>query len=77
MVANLRTRSYEVIDGPFPEDCPNHDISSVQVVPNRPGEIVYVLNRSFYDELGECRKRHDLVHLNLNTGVENVLLIDW
>ena len=76
MVVDLDTKSYQIVKELLPESCKNYEISSVQVVPNRPNEILYVLNQYFYNELGEYRKRHDLVHFNIETREEKVLLID-
>lgn len=75
LVADFETKSYEAVKV-FPEECKNYEVSSVQVVPNRPNEVLYVLNRYFFDELGAYRRRHELVHLNLETRDETVLLID-
>ncbi|MEL7342476.1 MAG: hypothetical protein AAGM67_18485, partial [Bacteroidota bacterium] len=75
IVADFETDRYEIIRDW--QDCKNYEISSVAPLPNHPNEILYVLNQFYYDEEGEYRKRHDLVHLDLNTGEENMLLIDF
>ncbi len=80
MLADLDQRTYQLITNRFSElnwECKNLEISSVQVVPNRPNEVLYVLNQYFYNDSGEYRKRHDIVHLDIETGAENVLLIDF
>jgi len=79
LLADLASETYQVVPSQLVSltpSCRNYQISSVQVVPNRPNEILYVLNQFFYTASGEYRKRHDLIHLNVETGEERVLLID-
>ncbi|MEO1712925.1 MAG: hypothetical protein AAFU60_06280 [Bacteroidota bacterium] len=79
LLADLASETYQVVPSQLvslTSGCRNYQISSVQVVPNRPNEILYVLNQFFYTASGEYRKRHDLIHLNVETGEERVLLID-
>ena len=74
-IADPATQELQVIKA-FPDNCKNYEINSIAVIPNRPGEWLYVLSQFFYDESGEYRKRHDLVHYNMATGAEEVLLVN-
>jgi hypothetical protein len=74
-IADFTNQNYRIIKE-FPIDCDNQRIESVAVVPNRPNEILYTLQYYFYNEAGEYRKRHDLVHLDISTGEERVLVVE-
>ncbi|MEM6346578.1 MAG: hypothetical protein AAF927_22005 [Bacteroidota bacterium] len=80
MIADIKQQTYQLIPSQFSGrnwECRNLEIRSLQVVPNRPNEVLYVLNQFYYNELGEYRKRHDIIHLDIETGEENVLKIDF
>jgi hypothetical protein len=75
VVANFTNQNYRIIKE-LSIDCDNLQIESVAVVPNRPNEILYTLQYYFYNEAGEYRKRHDIVHLDISTGEERVLTVE-
>lgn len=75
VVADFNAQTYRVVKE-FPPNCDNLEIQSVAVVPSRSNELLYSLQHYFYNEDGEYRKRHEIVHLDISTGEEWVLWVE-